>query len=286
MRNGRHGVWLDSLAALDVRGADAAAFLHAQLCGDVLGLAAGKCRFTAWCNPQGRVIASLLIARTGGGFRVVLCRDIAERVRKQLGRFVLRARVEFGNPGEELVVAGAWPASESAWDYLERDGLGIAALPGSKGPRRLLSGAASAIEVQSATADSAGGWTRENVEAGLAWIGLPLSEKFLPQELDLERFQGLSYTKGCYPGQEIIARVHSRGRLKRELRRFSAESAAPAAGERILAADGAGAGLVVAAAPEGTGRSRGLGVVETARVGTEALHLVSTDGPILCFDAG
>lgn len=278
-----------SLAVLEIDGADAANFLHAQLCGDVLGLASGHCRFTAWCNPKGRAIATMLVARGGDGFRAFLCRDIVARVRQRLAMFVLRARVQIRDRSRDLAIAGGTstpvPGADSAWEYAEQDGLAAAALPGTDGPRWLLCGAPARLAgFAGSDADS---WVREDVAAGLAWIGASFSEAFLPQELNLELLDGLSYTKGCYPGQEVIARVHSRGRQKRELRAFALDSVPPAAGTAIVAAGGAPAGIVIAAAPDGAASGRGLAVMERAALsGGEALHVESPTGPVLRLDAG
>ena len=280
-----------SLAVLEIDGADAANFLHAQLCGDVLGLAPGHCRFTAWCSPKGRVIATMLIARGTDGFRAFLCRDIAARVRQRLAMFVLRARVQIRDRSGDVAVAGSAgpsapvPGADAAWEYAEQDGLAAAALPGSGGTRWLLCGAPERLAgLDDGDADR---WMREDVAAGLAWIGASLSETFLPQELDLERLGGLSHTKGCYPGQEVVARVRSRGRQKRELRAFTFASAPPAAGTAIVTAGGAPAGRIIAAVPGGTASGRGLAVMErTVLSGGEALHIESPTGSVLRLDAG
>jgi folate-binding protein YgfZ len=289
--SGSHVAVLDHLSVVDVRGADAAAFLQAQLCGDVLAMAAGQCRLTAWCTAKGRVIASFLLARGASGFRMILYRDIGPRFLQKLRLYVLRSRVELVDRGADLGIAGRYgapaapPVPAREWHYEEQAEVVALALPGSTGPRQLLIGPAAALAAYAPAAGHAPGWTREDVLAGIPWIGSALSEEFLPQELDLERFGGLSYTKGCFPGQEIIQRVHSRGRLKRALHRFSADGAPPAAAARIVGADGTTHGLVIAAAASDPGGSTGLAVVDTGSRGREPLHLDKPDGPLLRFDA-
>jgi hypothetical protein len=284
---------LDFLSVADIRGDDAAGFLHAQLCGDVLAMAPGQCRFTAWCTPQGRVVAAFVLARSASGFRMILCRDIAARFLEKLRKYVLRSRVELVDRGAEIRIAG-WHGAPAAppvpdhgrvWAYAELEGLATAALPGSQGNRLLFCGAPSALAALKATPEQLPGWILEDVAAGIPWIGASLSEKFLPQELDLESLGGLSYTKGCFPGQEIIQRVHSRGRLKRALRRFSAAAAPPPPAARILGADGTPHGLVVAASDSGDGNSAGLAVVDTEAALHEPLHLETSDAFLLRFDA-
>lgn len=286
---------LERLAVIDVRGADAAAFLHAQLCGDVQGLAAGKCLFTAWCSPKGRVIASFLLARADPAFRMFLCRDIADVILRRLGRFVLRSRVELVDRGADVEVAGLYgspapgeapPAGVArAWDFAEEGGRATAALPGPGGPRWLLCAPPAAVAGLRAAPERAAGWRLEDIRTGIPWIGLALSEEFLPQELDLERLRGLSYAKGCYPGQEIVARVHARGRVKRGLRIFSAAGTPPAAGDRMVRADGSEAGRVLAAEATGNGAVLGLAVVDLAGIHPDTLRLGAPDGAELRVDA-
>lgn len=284
---------LDDLAAIDVSGEDAAAFLHAQFCGDVLGLPDGRCLFTAWCDPKGRVIASFLLARGASGFRIVLRRDLAAATLKKLRLYVLRSRVEFVERSD-VVLAGRYgadaggtspgPGVELPWEHVDESRLSASALPGEDGPRILFSGPTAALSAFSADPAQAPGWTLQDVQAGMAWIGAPLAGEFLPQEIDLERLGGLSYTKGCYPGQEIVARVRSRGRLKRGLHRFAADGEPPATGTPVVDAGGRPAGRVIAAAAVAAGH-RGLAVCDLEPGARDALHLHRPGGPILRFDA-
>jgi len=289
-----HLTKLDHLAVIDVRGEDAAAFLQAQLCGDVLAIMPGQCRFTAWCDPKGRVIASFLLARLPAGFRMILRRDIASTALQKLRLYVLRSRVELADPGGETTVAGWHGASRGTappmsgitreWDCAGSDGVAACALPGTSGLRLLLSGTPSTLATIAAAPRQAEGWSNEDMQTGLAWIGAALSGEFLPQEIDLERLGGLSHTKGCFPGQEIIARVRSRGRLKRGLHRFTVDGDPPSVATPIVDAGGLTAGVVVAAERAG-GVSRGLAVSDLERSGRDPLHLERADGLLLHFDA-
>jgi len=277
---------LEFLSVLDVRGEDAAAFLHAQLCGDVLGIPPGQARFTAWCTPKGRVIASFLLARGNSGFRMILCRDIAARVVQKLRLYILRSRVELGDRGAGLAVAGVFaPATMAAheWEYSEQGDVAIVSLPGSNGVRALLSAMPATLAAMNPSPEHAPGWIAEDALTGLPWIGAALSEEFLPQELDLEHLGGLSYTKGCYPGQEIVTRVHSRGRLKRGLRRFTT-SAESTPGTTLVTAAGAIAGRVIASARAADTSVRGLAVVELDHA-AEPLRIGEPGGAALRLDA-
>ncbi|HEY7842031.1 MAG TPA: hypothetical protein VIC61_10715, partial [Gammaproteobacteria bacterium] len=170
---------LDILSVVDVRGEDAAAFLHAQLCGDILDLAEGRCRFTAWCTARGRVVASFLLARGVGGFRMIVPRDIAARFVQKLRLYVLRSRVELVDHGDELSVAGwfgapaAPPLPADDWEYVENGEVAALALPGSGGTRVLLAGPAHALAAHHPGEAHASGWILEDVRTGMPWIGSP-----------------------------------------------------------------------------------------------------------------
>ena len=234
------------------------------------------------------MIASFLLARGASGFRLILCRDIAARVLQKLRLYVLRSRVELVDRGGELMAAG-WsgeppaspvPGSAREWDYGEQGDLAAAVLPGVDHTRLLLLGTPSTLTGHQPSIEAAAGWALEDIRTGIPWIGVALSEEFLPQELDLERLRGLSYTKGCFPGQEIIARVHARGRQKRSLRRFTAAAGAPAPGAQLIAADGTVAGRVIAAARDAAGSCAGLAVSDLERTDRELLHLDPGGTPV------
>ncbi|HEY7841610.1 MAG TPA: tRNA-modifying protein YgfZ, partial [Gammaproteobacteria bacterium] len=169
------------------------------------------------------------------------------------------------------------------WEYLDNPEVAALTLPGSAGTRVLLAGPAHALAAYQPGEAHASGWIMEDVRTGIPWIGSSLSEEFLPQELDLETLGGLSYTKGCFPGQEIIQRVHSRGRLKRSLRRFCIAASAPFPAARILAADGTAQGIVIVATDSGNGSGAGLAVVDIESAERTPLHVET--GDLLEFDA-
>lgn len=206
------------LSLVHATGTDATAFLHGQFCGDLLVMPDGGSSITAWCSPGGRVLTTVVAARQGQDWRLVLPASLAESMLKRLRMFVVRAAVTL-QPGtiEEL-------------QALHQDGsLGPLPAPGSP-------------------------WDRRQVLGGVPWITAATSGEFLPQELGLERWGGLSYEKGCYPGQEIVARMHFRGAVKRGPVHFSVPPAAAGdaqPGARLELADGKTAGTVLYAAPAG-----------------------------------
>jgi len=255
------------LSVIEASGEDALDFLHGQFCGDLKGLAPGRSLLTAWCSPKGRVLATLLVIPRPTGCLLVLPAETAAGVLKRLSLFVLRARVTLAARDDVGAAGCAGPAAPSAglaepWQVAEQNGRTMVALPGVGRFRLLLLGHLQDREdgVCGASLD-AGAWALEDVETGLPWVLPAAADEFLPQELGLEALGGLSYRKGCYPGQEVIARVHYRGRLKRHLRRLTAP-APLAPGARLVDAEGRAAGCVVSAAARGDGAWRALAAVE------------------------
>lgn len=265
---------LSHLAAIDVRGADARDFLAAQLTSDVARLPAGHSQPAAWCNPQGRVIATLRVVDLGDGFRLVLAADLRERVLERLRMFVLRARVELVSASAVLAGCFGRPAGRAPQalpqqtDATASDGaITFVRMPGAE--RYLVTGAPAAVRALSAEDPQAlpERWRVADIEAGLANVYAATSERFLPQMLGLDRIGGLAFDKGCYPGQEVIARLHYRGGLKRRLYRGTVAGAAPppAPGSAIVTAAGETAGEVVDAAHAPGGAVRLLAVLADAQ---------------------
>ncbi len=266
------------MAVVRVRGADAARFLQAQLTSDVEAMAPGDAGLGAWCSPKGRVRNLFRLAARrpgpgdggGGGFDLLAPAGETDGLAQRLRLFVLRSKVVV-EPGPERVlgvagagaepfvrrVAGGAPAPgrtlEAAADGEPVGGSVLALRPAEDPPRFLLAlGGEAAARHEPSAPDAE--WRQLEIAAGVAWLDEATREAFLPQMLDLERLGALSFDKGCYPGQEIVARTHYLGELKRRLYRAEvAAGAAPAPGDRVLADGGRPAGVVVAAAAETDG---------------------------------
>jgi len=246
-----HRVVLTDYATIHVHGEDAATFLQAQLSSDVTAVDAGRGQLSAWHDPKGRALAVLTVMPAPDGYFLAMPREVAEAVMRRLAMFVLRSRVriEAGPPvagqlGGPAPFSGG-PASTD-WAADSSDGGVAVRLPGRE--RWLVAGPAAA----SAPADdeTRRAWELEAVRAGLPEVYPATSGAFVAQMLNLDALGGVSFTKGCFPGQEIIARAHYLGRVKRAMRRFRAEGAPPAPGEAFEAE---ARGTVVRAAPAGDG---------------------------------
>ena len=247
------------LAALRFVGADAAQFLQGQLTADCLLLPRGEWRYAAYCSPKGRILANGVLLRADeNDFAFVVDSQRAGPVGKRLSMFVLRAKVKIENDdGAFFAVAddGAQsphrfapdPACESLWRICE-----------APQPRRTIlwardEAAAEAAQAQNPT--TATEWLRAQIEAGIGWIGDDNADSLIPQMIDWDSLGGVNFQKGCYVGQEIIARLHYRGRAKKRAALLRGAGAPPPRGTS-LTGGGLGAqsaGEVVMAAEDGAG---------------------------------
>ena len=234
-------------SALRVSGEDARDFLHAQFSADLRALDIGTTLVTAWLNPKGRVLFLPRVLRGPDAFFLLLPAAQAPAFAKRLRMFVLRARVQIDDGAERgvLVLHGMPTPSALRADIVG----GRDAASGAiylVGPPRALEDLAVTLGAAPLDADGA---TLAAIRAGAPLLEATLAEEFLPQELNLDLLAGVSFNKGCYPGQEIVARVKFRGTVKRRAQRWLAVGAdCPAPGARLLGADGAPHGTVLAAA--------------------------------------
>ena len=204
--------------ALAADGPDAARFLQGQLTGDVLAPAEGALQLAGLLNAQGRVLALPWIAAAGERRTLLLPAALGPTMLEHLRRYQLRARLT-------LSLAPAGPDARRALEE---------ALAARLGGER------------------ASDWTQGLVRAGIAEIDLATSGVWIPQMLNLDLLGGISFSKGCYTGQEIVARTHHLGRIKRRTYRYVGNGAPPAAGEALHAGT-AKVGEVVVAAADGGG---------------------------------
>jgi tRNA-modifying protein YgfZ len=267
-------------------GPEAASFLQGQLTQDITGLAPGQARLAGYCSAKGRLLASFIAWRPAPDSVLLACSaDLLPATLKRLSMFVLRAKVKLTDASQELPVhglAGA-PAAElasrlSPWQIGEEQGGFVLRLPDADGVSRALRFGASAPAPQ---ALSAAAWSWLEVKSAVPRITAPTVEQFVPQMVNLELLDGVNFRKGCYPGQEVVARSQYRGTLKR--RSFLLESAGPAQpGQELYhEADPAQpAGLVVNAASLGD-RHVLLAELKLSVLDHGTLRLGAPDGPTL-----
>lgn len=219
---------IEHLSGLTLRGRDAVAFCQAQFSADFAALPVGQWQVTAWCNPKGRCLSIILAAANEDGVDLILPTQQAGLAR-QLSLYAIGRQVEFS---EALAVEGTHDSKPG--DYC------LAQDPG----RALRLGQCTAPARSSAVLR----WRIADLCLPLPWLTAATSARHLPQALGLEHNQGLSYRKGCFPGQEVIARVHYRGRVTHYLLGFELETADDPhllPGAELLQASGAKAAEVL-----------------------------------------
>jgi tRNA-modifying protein YgfZ len=206
---------LDDLGALSIRGADALRFLQGQVSNDVERLAAEQCLLAGYHNPQGRVIALLQLILVGANdVLAVLPRELAPLVAGRLAKFILRAKVSVADVSQTLHIRGLVAAGGTA--PARADAIALART--AREPARWLG-----IYPAAASAAASGDrerWRRLDVAAGQPQVYARTSEEFIAQMLNLDALEAIAFDKGCYTGQEVIARAHYRGRVKRRMQRF------------------------------------------------------------------
>jgi folate-binding protein YgfZ len=216
-----------------LEGTNAAAFLHGQVTADILSLAAGHATLAALCSPQGRVIAVARIGRIARGLVMLLPRELAAPVADRLRHYVLRAGVSVSDVSDDLAVAG----------LMAGDGPPVTP-PGDWQPLQLSHGRILAIGPVAARAQPpatgapAGSWDASCVALGEPEVYAATRETWVPQMLNLDLVGAVSLTKGCYTGQEVVARVQHLGRIKRRMFRYRfAGVAGLAVGSALLHGD-------------------------------------------------
>lgn len=241
---------LDDLAVIGVRGNDALRFLQGQLSQDLELLAGRGALLAGVHNPQGRCLALLRVLRVADDqLLLVLPAGLADRIRLLLARYVLRARVTLSDASATWRVYGAGgpdaAAAASTRLSMAMDSLGMRQL--IIAPR-----GEPAPDGEAASRES---WRLDDIAAGVPEVGNAISGLFVAQMLNLDLLDAIAFDKGCYTGQEVIARAHYRGQVKRRMQRFFTESEQPLApGARILLDDARVAQLVMAAPAEGGGQ--------------------------------
>lgn len=221
---------LPYLAVARADGPDATAFLHAQLSADIAGLRPGEARFACYCSPRGQVFGLLLVCRRDEEFLLVGSRALLPGILRRLGMFVLRAQVRL-READDLQVAGEDGQDGDDAPWLTPAGLAYRVLPAS-----------AAADAGPGGEHGAAAWKARELEQGVAWLDSATSERFIPQMLGFDSLGAVSFSKGCYPGQEIVARARYLGKVKRKPLLARAQGAAEDAFENGAAISFAGGG--------------------------------------------
>ena len=296
------------LGLIAVAGEDAARFLHSQLTNDVEHLGAGEARLAGFCTPKGRLQATFLMWRDPEGtVWLQLPRAIQAPLQKRLSMFVMRSKAKLRDATEEegvsavIGVGGARGEAALAAQGLALPSAPYATTTGERGtvirlgdafgaPRYLWltspqngEAALPALAQQLALGGNAA-WQLAAIHAGVPQVTAATQEQFVPQMINFELLGGVNFKKGCYPGQEIVARSQYLGKLKRRTALASVENAAARAGDEVftVADPEQPCGMVVNAAPNGRGGADVLVEVKLAAL-EEDVRLGSATGPALRF---
>jgi tRNA-modifying protein YgfZ len=264
---------LPQIGVVRFAGPDAASFLQGQVSNDTRHLGEGAPLLAAHSSPQGRVIAIMHLLPHSSGILALLPREIAASTQERLRKFVLRAKLKIEDLSDQFVVAGmdanalgaAGMGVPGSSGYLERNGVGVASVrrdAASESERYWLVGDAASVgdaapigSTASTPASSTAierNWRLADIREGLPQIYAATSELFVAQMLNLDLIGGISFDKGCYTGQEIIARTQNLGRIKRRLFRLRLPFGSWSIGAQLRLGDGR-TGRLTEAVPVGTG---------------------------------
>jgi len=296
---------LSHYSLFQVSGDDAETFLQGQLTNDVAQVTDHHWQMAAFCTPKGRMLAAFALLRRGEDYLIQLPSDNGEPLKKRLPMFILRSKVKMQDVSDELVRFGI--AGQCAEEQLSRllpelpmkqgdstshDGVVALRLHGLT-PRFEFIGEFEPIAAlwrslaSNATVSTREHWSLLDIQAGTPTIYSATREAFVPQMANMDLIDGVSFNKGCYTGQEVVARMKYLGKMKRRMYRMRAagETSIPTPGAPLFSASGEasaqGAGMVVDAQHAPDGALELLVVAEIARVEANDLRLEGPDGPRL-----
>ena len=230
--NGRVIYPLTHFGVLTVSGKDAAKLLQGQITCNVNDISMEKSSLGAMCNPKGRVIAIFLLVKNADDFLLVLPVELLETVKKKLQMYVLRSEVKIKDSSSDYCVLGLFDKGNYSQPFFTESNNNVIAvdLPYVVSRKLLIANVESAVELwlekvvsNDFSLGSTARWRCLDIYSGIPWLTTETSEEYIPQMLNLDKLGGISFTKGCYTGQEIVARTHYLGKAKREM--FLAECA-------------------------------------------------------------
>lgn len=291
--------WLTALpdiGVIRVTGEDSQSFLQGQLCNDLRSLERGAHQLNGYCQPKGRLLALFRVQACDNGYLLICPKNTIAPTLQRLRMFVLRAKVMLEDVSEQWrVLGGSGAALESALaeaattPMANTSGSGhvdehwqalCLSLPTGQNRRWLLLLQDNELSTQLKMWQSqniewvnASHWQAAEIAAGLPQVTAETREAFIPQMMNLHLVDGLSFSKGCYPGQEIVARSQYLGQLKRRMSRYRVATEAPISAGSDIVLDGDKVGTVVSAAPDDAPFWQLLAVMKTSAEAADALHL-------------
>jgi folate-binding protein YgfZ len=296
---------LSQLGLLAFSGEDTTEFLQNQFTNDVRGLHADGAAWNGYCSAKGRMLANFLMWKNGADTCLQMSGDIREAVLKRLKMFILRSKVSARDATDEsvrLVLAGPQAATALAEAGLALPDAAMKTAGNEQGltvrigadkfvlaiaPEKASS--VWAVLAKHATPVGTAVWDWLRLANGIPMITAATQEEFVPQMVNWEVLGGVSFQKGCYPGQEIVARTQYLGKLKRRMYLAHVDgNDAPTAGDNLYTPDmeGQSSGMVVNAAPAPDGGFDLLAVAQIESVAAnQPIHWKAVDGPVLSLKA-
>jgi folate-binding protein YgfZ len=292
---------LTHFSLIRASGEEAAAFLHNLLSNDVQHLDQDHAERASFCSPKGRMLADFLIWREGHDTLLQLSADIQPAILKKLSMYILRSKARLTDAGSEFVLLGL--AGSGMGEALKTIGATLPAVPMETSrfsggtvirldeQRCQLVVTASAAEQTWRTLAAAARpvgtptWRWLEIAAGVPHIRQATQDEFVPQMANQDLLGGLSFTKGCYPGQEIVARTKYLGKVKRRTYRARIDGNCPAPGTDLYSADlpDQSCGKVIEAAPGPAGGSELLASMLMSSAEGGDIRVGAADGPRLAF---
>lgn len=276
---------LPHLGVIGVQGDDAASFLQGQLTQDFALLGLSEARLAAYCTAKGRMQASFVgVKRSQGEILLVVSRDILAATLKRLSMFVLRAEAKLRDATAEFELFGVagGTAPQAPWKVTGSDGTSIVSLYPADGQVRSLWLAPAGQSPPPGPQLAHELWLWGEVRSAIATITQPVVEAFVPQMLNYESVGGVNFKKGCYPGQEVVARSQFRGTLKKRAYLGHAQEPLQAGQEIFHESDASQpCGLVAQAAPAPGGGWDAIVSIQIAASQGGLLAAVSPQGPAL-----
>jgi folate-binding protein YgfZ len=288
-------VELPEAGVMLAHGPQAVDLLHAQLTQELRDWPADTARMAALCTPQGRMLADLLLWREAdGAIALLLDSRLLDATLKRLRMFILRLQCRLDDARDQRRVFGllealdpdaTLPGSEPAWQVRHEPALTRVRLPDAPGWRRTLlvaHGEPGIAALPRLPQGSAQEWRLAEIRAGIGHVSSATAQQFVPQMLNYEVLGAVNFQKGCYPGQEVVARTQYRGSIKR--RTFRVLCGVPlGVGDEVFHSEDPGqpCGLIVGAAQAGTDAWEALAELKLAATQSGTLHLRASDGPPL-----
>lgn len=304
---GTNIISLDHFGIIQASGEDVQSFLQGQLTNDITLTGQDKMQISGYCNPKGRMLAQFLIIPWNTTYLLLVPRTILEPTLKRLKMYVMRSQVELTDVSNTYICIGfagsdieqklsahfvAIPVSD--YDCSVAVDQILAKFPGVTARYLAVLETTAAKTLWLGMKDAAhqsgpGAWFWMDIHAGIPTILPETVEEFVPQMVNLEILAGVNFKKGCYTGQEIVARMHYLGKAKRRMYRLShaGDSTLPAPGTDLYDAEGdtQSVGKIVMAQPSPIQGIDMLAVIQNSHVKQTGLHLESQTGPALSLES-